>query len=285
MAAFGICAGLLAWGLAKMQLNGDIQSWKIGLGAIDPKTFITGTTWPSDLVIVAIVANVPQVVFSILYILVNSVWTTMALAAEWNSYSITRKGLRVSTTPRGAQRTTYFLSLPYRFAFPLMACSAVLHWLISQSLYLVSVEGYDYARVRYPYSDVVTCAYSPLGIVCSLAVGVFMVVCLGGAGGIKFGSGMPVASSCSYAISAACHAREVSRRDAEREDVFRQGFEGLEDVSDGFRERSGQEEGELGEEYRPLMWGVVPPPEPFALSRCAFSSESVETPIHGMVYQ
>jgi hypothetical protein len=43
--------------------------------------------------------------------------------------------------------TSYFLSLPYRYAIPLMGTSAILHWLISQSLFLVGIEVHSAARV------------------------------------------------------------------------------------------------------------------------------------------
>lgn len=88
----------------------------------------------------------------------NSVWTSMTLAAEWNSYSVDRKGLRVSTYLQGHQRSTYFLSLPYRYALPLIVSSGLLHWLISQSLYVVIIRAHDVNHARAPSLDSVTCA-------------------------------------------------------------------------------------------------------------------------------
>jgi hypothetical protein len=54
-----------------------------------------------------------------------------------------RKGLRVSENPRGAQRSTYFLQLPYRYAIPLLIVSSAMHWMVSQSLFLVTVLRYQ----------------------------------------------------------------------------------------------------------------------------------------------
>ncbi|KAF9885044.1 hypothetical protein FE257_000775 [Aspergillus nanangensis] len=255
--ALGICGGLLAWGLVKMQMNGDSHTWNLGFGVVNPQTFITGYTWPSDLITNTIIANTPQVVFSILYLTVNSVWTSMTLAAEWNSYSVHRKGLRVSSHPQGHQRTTYFLSLPYRYAFPLIACSAILHWLISQSLYLVSVEGYDEEGHRYTEYDLVTCAYSPVGIICSLCVAGSMLVLLSGAGFQSFKTGMPVAGSCSLAIAAACHSHALQREDLDS----------------------------LGPEYNPLQWGVEQDVPVMMPSHCTFSKGEVETPQRGFRYE
>ena len=109
-----------------------------------------------------LLVNLPQLIFSLLYFGFNGICTSMSLAAEWGSYSIRRKGLRLSSAPtmrsttattasssagtpdkpRSAQRATYFLQLPLRRALPLLLFSAALHWLISQSFFLVYVEAY-----------------------------------------------------------------------------------------------------------------------------------------------
>lgn len=102
----------------------------------------------------------------------------MTLAAEWNSYSIHRKSLCVSTFLCGHQRSIYFISLPYRYALSPISFSGVLHWFMSQSLYVVVIRGHGVNHERDPSLDPVTCAYSPVGIVSSVSVGAFMLVCL-----------------------------------------------------------------------------------------------------------
>jgi hypothetical protein len=67
--------------------------------------------------------------------------TVMSLARELPRYGLRQNGLRVSTNPRGAQRSTYFLQLPYRFGIPIIVATSVLHWLLSQSIFLVSTEA------------------------------------------------------------------------------------------------------------------------------------------------
>lgn len=173
------------------------------------------------------------------------------MAAEWSDYAVERKGLRVSTTPRGAQRSTYFLSLPYRYGLLLVAFSALLHWLISQSLFLVSVQAYGPARQRDPSQDLTSCGFSPVAIVASISVGAVMLSYSVGMGFRKFRSGMPVAGSNSLAMSAACHPCPLV-------DEYDEDREGLQ------------------VEYLPLKWGAVPL-EGRRIGHCTFYSKEVET--------
>ncbi|KAL3485839.1 hypothetical protein BJX62DRAFT_247255 [Aspergillus germanicus] len=170
----------------------EAQICKAEFGSVDPVSIIKGS-WPTALIPNTIIANIPHLIFSTLYFGFNSLMTGMSLSVEWSRYALSRKGLRVSWDPQMAQRSTYFLSLPYRYAFLLMASSALLHWLISQSLYL-----------RDPKHDLFTCGYTPVAIVISLAVGLGLLVCLIGIGARKLPSGVPVAGSCNFAIAAAC---------------------------------------------------------------------------------
>ncbi|KAF3005003.1 hypothetical protein E8E13_008650 [Curvularia kusanoi] len=135
-------AGLLYYGLRWLSYNSQSFTLpalaRIGFGATDPRTIFQSTLY--SVIGNALVANTPQVILSFIYLLLNSLFTTMLLSHEWASYTRTRKGLRTSGARRGNQRSTYFLSLPYRFAVPLMVVSALLHWLVSQSIFLVAIE-------------------------------------------------------------------------------------------------------------------------------------------------
>jgi hypothetical protein len=53
-----------------------------------------------------------------------------------------RKTLRVSA-PVGIQRSSYFVSMPLRYGIPLMATMSLLHWLVSQSLFVVATVSYE----------------------------------------------------------------------------------------------------------------------------------------------
>lgn len=174
-------------------------------GGLNPSTFISG--WKLSTIIQnVLIANMPQVILSIIYVQYNGVLTGMMLGAEWNGYASKRKGLRVSSHPAGAQRSTYFLQLPYRAALPLMALSATLHWLCSQSLFLVSitmtrVDDYDHDFI----GERITTGYSAPAILAVIATGVIMLLVLFLVGRRRYPNIMPVAGSCSLAISAACH--------------------------------------------------------------------------------
>lgn len=132
-----VCILLLVFGV----LGGDGKSWTVGLGEPDVSTLIAPGP-PSSLVANTPIAYIPQAVFSVLYFSSNGIYTTMVLANEWSYHAFKWKGLRVSTLPRGSQRSTYFMSLPYRYSLPLLAFSGILHWLISQSPYLVRIKSY-----------------------------------------------------------------------------------------------------------------------------------------------
>lgn len=180
----------------------------LGWGRPDTRTMIYSVT--KDLVSNAIFANSPQLILSWVYFSYNGLLTLLATAREWESYALHRKGLRVSSGPQGEQRSKYFLSLPYRIALPFMGISALLHWLVSQSFFLVSVQAYRFDAVKgwIPAMDNaatrVSVGYSPLPMVVGVAVGGFLLVAIIVVGFTPFQTAMPVVSSCSAAMSAAC---------------------------------------------------------------------------------
>ena len=156
-----------------------------------------------------ILANTPQLLISFLYLFYNDLFTRIYLSKEWSSYSLNRKPLRVRMR-RGAQRSTYFLSLPWRASVPLLVAMMVLHWLVSQSIFLALVQASDYgsggATPLDPGLEVIGCGWSPFAIILSLIVGGVMIVWLWITGfTVHYGNRMPLVRSCSMAISAACH--------------------------------------------------------------------------------
>lgn len=62
-----------------------------------------------------LLANFPQFVLSILYMIYNSMYSCMLGAYEWSRFAHHRKSLQV-TSPDGTQRETYYLQLPYTYA-------------------------------------------------------------------------------------------------------------------------------------------------------------------------
>jgi hypothetical protein len=229
----------------------DIKKlWSIGFGTISGNNLLEIDI---NLTGAIVIANVPQVLLSYLYLAFNALYTSMFIAREWSAYSHERKPLRV-TSPIGQQRDTYWLHVPFRYAAPMMAISGLFHWLTSQSIFVVSIfvlEPYQRMVTR----QISTCGFSPIAIILATSLGA--AIALGGLiiGRLKFADGMPVASSCSAAISAACHP---SSEDANASSL-------------------------------PVQWGAVThgkrtsnTGEP--VGHCAFSSLPVEEPIPGRLY-
>lgn len=88
----------------------------------------------------------------------------MLLADEWNGYAYERKMLRV-TSPREKQRSTYGLQLPYRYAVPLMIMSGLLHWLVSQSIFIARITAIDNNGIADEGHSASTFGYSPIAII------------------------------------------------------------------------------------------------------------------------
>ena len=214
--AIGTVLGLLIWGLTvmdKIQSMDISNTLRIGFGAVDPRTLIFNNELSRDIIGLAVVSNTPQIILSVLYFTFNSLFTAMLMGYEWTSYAHKRKGLRVSRSPQGSQRSTYFLSLPYRFGVPLVVLSGTLHWLVSQSIFVVAFDIYDNLgrEVTNQLDDDVmvrTLGYSPSAMLAVVALGVVMVAAVVGFGYIPYERGMPLAGSCSLAISAACHPEQ-----------------------------------------------------------------------------
>jgi len=224
----------------------------------------------SGLILMSVIANAPQVVLSFIYFTFNGLFTSMSSAREWSSYAKKRAGLRVSSKPVGEQRSAYFLQLPYRFSLPLISLSIFIHWLVGQSLFLVSVEFYTSdvsvrgkTRLEDPihdpvvtgYDDLVTHGWSPIGLVLVMVTLTVMILSLVIVGRRQLPSGMPVVASCSLAMSAACHTMPYEPEAWKKE----------------------------------VTWGVTPggiDGDGSDVPHCSFTSDwNVESPVRGEVYK
>lgn len=238
-------------------------------GSFSPATVLnigvppTGTT---GLLLSVLLANLPQLILSLLYLMYNGLYTSMHLAHEYASYAQTRKPLRV-TSPKGSQRSTYWLQLPYSFGVPLILTSALLHWLTSQSLFLARVSVWaDGAQVdggpRGVFSAV---GYSPAPILCAVIVGVVMLVGFVGVGFRRLAGGMPMAGSCSVALAAAAWRPEGD------------GEAAVKSVRWGVVVAGGEMEGEAEAEAETEGRGEL-------VGHCCFTSWEVGEPKEGRLY-
>jgi hypothetical protein len=258
--ALSTVAALLFYGVRKINSiskSSPSRTFRFGFGAVDSRALLSSNSMPTDIIMLALIANLPQVLLSLLYFAYNGLFTAMLMGYEWTSYAYKRKGLRVSRRPFGAQRSTYFLQLPYRFGIPLVLLSGTLHWLVSQSIFVVAFDTYDEYGLLYHDDSMGTlynsCGYSPIAMLAVIILGAFMVTAVVGFGYIPYKRGIPLAGSCSLVISAACHPEE--QLDA-KDTVLSQ---------------------------RKLQWGVASTGDD-GVGHCAFSSEEIRPLQKGRVY-
>lgn len=197
----------------------------------------------------AIVVNLPQVLFSSMYFVFNATLTMMHSAHEWGSFTKHRKALRVSS-PRGQQRSTYWLQLPWSYSLPLIIASGSLHWLLGRSVYLVKVDVFDYNDNRQTDKDFFACGYSLITVLILIILLTMMGVALGTVSFTKLNSGIPLVRLNSLAIAAACHPDPAEK-----------------DIA-----------------LKPLQWGVINTDFDAGVPRCSFSANEVTPLLKGHTY-
>ncbi|RDA89814.1 hypothetical protein CP533_0873 [Ophiocordyceps camponoti-saundersi (nom. inval.)] len=236
----------------------DMRSlMSLGFGATTPLTFLVTRLPrqdPAGLISSVLLANLPQLLISVIYMLYNAMLSTFLVQREFSlMYKREKhKPLRVSE-PIGIQRSSYFISLPLRYGVPLYATSGLMHFLLSQSLFMARVTAF------YPDGTVDTeasfssCAYSPAAIVTTMVMGVALVLAIVALGFRRYDGTMRMVGTNSRAIGAACHVL-------------------AEDRDEGY--------------LLPVQWGVVE--QTGGVGRCAFTTapvDEVREPVEGMVYR
>ena len=227
--------------------------WSLGFGSVNSEALMSidhneDVSGPTGVVSTVLIANSPQIILSFLYFAYNGVFTCMLLANEWSAYAVKRNFLRV-TSPTGGQRSTYRLQLPYRYGIPLLLGASMLHWFVSQSIFLARFNVIN-SSGKTTDGGILTCGYSPIAIIFVIILG-SVVVLLGIANGFrKARVGMPLAGSCSAAISAACHPPET----------------------------------DVDASSKRVMWGVVAEDLNASVGHCSFTSFHVEAPTVGKRY-
>ena len=109
-------------------------------------------------------ANMWQFLISLSYIAINGLLSCLMVAADWAKYSTKRKPLRVSF-PQGIQRSSFFISMPLKYEIPFTATMALLHWAVSQSVFVVRVVSHWSDGSEDVGSTITAGNFSPLGII------------------------------------------------------------------------------------------------------------------------
>ncbi|KUJ10921.1 uncharacterized protein LY89DRAFT_655765 [Mollisia scopiformis] len=246
----GVSIYLLALGV----YNNTSQSYNTGLNqfgagnsvSIGQVVSISDEQSPSVIKIV-LIANAPQLLVSIAYFQLNAIMTAMLANAEWASFAFKRKPLRLSS-PRGQQRSTYWLQLPYRYSIPLLAVMITLHWAISQSIFLVRMALFQDGE-QLPDYGFTQLGWTSGALMLSIILGgVLYFTCVSMGVFMRYSPGLPLLGGCSLVISAACHAQPDDKN------------------------------AELG----PVQWGVVGVNED-GTSHCGFGSKDVRLPYEGEI--
>jgi hypothetical protein len=210
IAALATVLGLLILAIKTIKETSNTSVWSLGFGAVSAKALIDGWSIKhiksaSRQVLASIlIANLPQTILSFLYLNLNGLLTNMWLASEWSDFARERKTLRVSS-PKGSQRSNHLLQLPYKIGLPLMIICALLHWLVSQSIFLAVVSEYGPLGDLITPVAIATCGFSPIAMVIVLIAGTAIIAATIALGYRRYNPGIPLVGGCSGAISAACH--------------------------------------------------------------------------------
>jgi hypothetical protein len=195
---------------------GISELWQQGIGRVNGYALVGGV-WSKanrfiDFSRQIFLANVFHILVSFMYLFVNNILSRQLVAAEWTRllYVNEKKPLRVSS-PQGMQRSSYMLSIPFRYSVPLMAVCIWMHWLVSQSIFIVqtTVFSSEAGNQRIAWKDNSRIGFSVFGIILAIITEGALVVGLLIHSAIRkyhsIPADFPRMGTCSASISAACH--------------------------------------------------------------------------------
>ena len=159
--------GTYSWYNVVGGLSMSMRLKRFGLGTEDPATSLvsgsTGRPFQQGLpfALQVMIANLPQVWSTICYLTWTNQITRIWLEREWRSYyrAHIRPRVSINTKQPGVQNARW-LQLPYWLTGVLMSISVLLHWLVSQTLFVVEIYFTDLTM-----SSVFHLHYSPLAII------------------------------------------------------------------------------------------------------------------------
>jgi hypothetical protein len=211
--ACGVIAGIITWTLALKESDitdigdmlrlgfGSVSSFAIDSfkGLVEPK--LTTTTLLPNILF----ANTPQVFLSVVVLLYSNLLHAIYVAREWDCFAHRPQALRVDA-PTGEQDGMWLLGLPWKIGVFTMILQTLIHWFISLSVFPVQISVHASEPAWSSDREIVGYGYSIGPLYCTLLSTLVIIGSVYVIGNRKFTpNGPPVVSSCSAAISAACH--------------------------------------------------------------------------------
>lgn len=98
------------------------------------------------------ISNGAQFLYSLLYLLLIYNLTLISMEQEWGLWEMERKKPRCTIVSGRPFQQSYFLQLPSKILFPMMAFSASMHWLLGEAIstiessYVDTVNGIEHSR-------------------------------------------------------------------------------------------------------------------------------------------
>lgn len=159
---------LVAYGFGQTREHSIVSNYGLGIHGSG------GRAWQ------VVFANSYQVMVSFLYLVYNNILTRQVLADEMMRFLRYKKALRVSSPENVLQRSSYSLSLPWKYAVPQILGFTLLHWLVSQSVFTVQTEVYG-AGPKGSHKerlDGARIGFSAIGIVSATTWGAILAILL-----------------------------------------------------------------------------------------------------------
>ena len=97
------------------------------------------------------ISNGAQLLFSALYLLLIYNVTIISIGHDWGIFEKRRQRLRCTIVKGSDFEESYYLQLPKKIIFPIMALSAVMHWLLGQSISTTETIVADYTDPNHPW--------------------------------------------------------------------------------------------------------------------------------------
>ncbi|CAI0645301.1 unnamed protein product [Colletotrichum noveboracense] len=163
-----------------------------------------------------IMAKAPQLYLSFWYLAYNSLLTRLEMSREWALFCYATQLIKL---PSGQQIATYRLQLPYTYSITLMILSTLMHWLMSNSLFVMVFLGDYYLPWQRFGRDTTGLPEDAAVVVGTLSLPVLILIVLGSLMAIfpiavsrrSLPGSMPIVGSNSLAMMAACRVSPLSK--------------------------------------------------------------------------